>query len=105
MSRNSMRSTRRRRATNDWYSTSLPPARHASGQPSFEHHWLMRRSDRIRTYMYIGAAVASFAVAVALGISLMSNPDFSRADVSALFSIACVLVVSVSLLWIRYIQK
>jgi membrane protein DedA with SNARE-associated domain len=55
--------------------------------------------------MYIGAGVASFAIAVALGISLMSNPDFSRGDVSALFSIACVLVVSVSLLWIRYVQK
>jgi hypothetical protein len=27
--------------------------------------------------MYIGATVASFAIAVALGISLMSNPDFS----------------------------
>ena len=72
---------------------------------AIRRHRLMRRSDRIRTYIYIGVGVASFAIAVALGISLISNPDFSRGDVSALFSIACVLVVSVLLLWVRYVQK
>jgi hypothetical protein len=68
-------------------------------------HHLMRRSERIRTYIYIGTAVASFAIAVALGISMGADPDFSRGDVSALFSILGTLVLSVSLLWIRYVQK
>ena len=83
----------------------IPNSIDRAWREAIRRHRLMRRSDRIRTYMYIGAGVASFAIAVALGISLMSNPDFSRGDVSALFSIACVLVVSVSLLWVRYVQN
>ena len=83
----------------------IPNSIDRAWREAIRRHRLMRRSDRIRTHMYIGAGVASFAIAVALGISLMNNPDFSRGDVSALFSIACVLVVSVSLLWVRYVQK
>jgi len=72
---------------------------------AIRRHRLMARSEQVRTYIYIGLAIACSVGAVALGINLLTEPKINRGDVGALIAALGGLLTATSLLWIRYAQK
>src|SRR6266481_3879405 len=65
----------------------------------------MARSDRIVTYTYIGMVVGAFLVAIGLGINLLTKPEPTKADASALFTIVSICILGASLLCHQYTQR